>query len=200
MKITAVGFDYGGVLNGATGSQFTQQACALLEVSQKDFLAAYFRHNTKVNRDEVDWPELWRLVLADLGKTDRLADLLAIRDNRGQDALNESVLQLAHELKAKGYKLGILSNNQAVALEHMKHQSLDALFPVIHVSALTGLVKPEPQAFLHFAKALSVPVTELLFIDDSAHSLSTAKTVGYTPLQFESAEQLRRELTQLGLL
>lgn len=199
MNYKAIGFDYGGVLNGATAQAFNARAIEVLGVSEEELMAAYFRHNKKVNKDEVTWPELWELVLAELGKTDKLSAVLALNDSRGGDALNQDVIALAKDLKQQGYAVGILSNNQAVALDRMTAQHLDDIFEVIHISAVTGLVKPEPAAFIKLAEDLKVDVGEMIFIDDSEKSLSTAAEVGYAPILYRDCEQLKRKLVELGV-
>ena len=64
---------------------------------------------------------------------------------------------------------------------------------------ISGYVKPEPKAFNTFIKDLGVAMDELVFIDDSEKSLSTAKECGYTPILFKSYEQLIAALQQLGI-
>lgn len=44
-----------------------------------------------------------------------------------------------------------------------------------------------------------VSLDELIFIDDSLHSLLTASEIGYTPIHFLSNEQLIEELESLGI-
>ncbi len=82
----------------------------------------------------------------------------------------------------------------------MREKGLDKHFDVFHISAETALVKPEPDAFKHLANELGVEIKELVYIDDSEKSLSTSKECGFTPVLFESYEQLVNDLTRLDVL
>jgi putative hydrolase of the HAD superfamily len=197
MKYKAVGFDYGGVIDGLPGAVFSQKGSELLGVTIEQYREAYFAHNQQVNRGEIDWPEFWKLVLADLGKQNKLAEVLAFQDEFFDVRINTDVLALVDELRAKGYKIGLLSNNTVERAEDMRKRGVEQHFDVVHISAETGLAKPVPAAFQHLADALGVQMTELIFVDDARKSLSTAQECGFTPILFESAAQLRRQLAEL---
>lgn len=116
------------------------------------------------------------------------------------DDLNQNVLDLVDKLHNLGYRTGLLSNNSREKASMMRAEGLDSHFDVFHISAETGYVKPEPEAFSYLADELGVDLNELVFIDDSENSLSTAADCGYTPILFESYDQLARELTELGII
>jgi putative hydrolase of the HAD superfamily len=199
-KAKAIGFDWGGVLNGKPGKFFGQRVSELLGITHEKYLEAYFHHNKKINRGELTWEELWSLVLTELGQPDKVQDVMKISQEFNTDSLNQNVLELAGKLRGLGYKTGLLSNNTHEKAALMRAKGLDKHFDVFHISAETGFVKPEPQAFNHFAEALSVQMDELIFIDDSEKSLSTAEECGFMPILFESYDQLYNELTQLGVI
>lgn len=197
--ITAVGFDWGGVLNGKPGTVFFEDMLALLEVDSVTYNTAYFSHNKKANRGDIFWDELWYLVLNDLGKLDKYDDVLTLNAKSQANAPNHEVLALVDRLRANGYRLGMLSNNSVERADILRHEGLDKHFDVFHISAETGLVKPEPEAFLRFANDLEVPMNELVFIDDMKKSLSKAGECGYTPILFENYTKLVDDLKKLGI-
>ena len=65
--------------------------------------------------------------------------------------------------------------------------------------AVTGFVKPVQKAFTHLADELGAPINELIFIDDTPKSLSSALEVGFTPILFTGYEQLLNDLANLGI-
>ncbi len=199
-EIKAIGFDWGGVLNGRPGKFFGQSVATLLGISYQQYLDAYFKHNKKVNRGEVTWEELWTLVLTDLGKRDKVHAIMKLSQEANAERLNQDVLDLADKLRALGYKIGLLSNNTHEKAASMRQTGLDKHFDVFHISAETGLVKPEPHAFTHFSEELGVKPSELVFIDDSEKSLSTATEVGFTSILFDTYEELIQDLTNLKII
>lgn len=68
------------------------------------------------------------------------------------------------------------------------------------VSCVTGVRKPDPAAWLGAASALGVAPGDCVFVDDREGNCAAARALGLTALRFESASQLRRDLTALRLL
>lgn len=199
MAIKAIGFDYGGVIKGNPGAIFGAGITDILNVTDEQFYKAYYKHNKAVNRGEITWPTLWKLVLTDLNKSDKFQEVMALHNKVYNQSLNSNMLELVDTLRKSGYKVGLLSNNTLDEEAKMISQHLEQHFDVLHVSASTGFVKPEPAAFIKFASDLGVNMNELVFIDDSAKSLSTAKECGYAPILFKSYEQLLDELANEGV-
>lgn len=199
MKYAAIGFDWGGVLNGQPGKVLNQQICEFLGVSSEQLLRTYFKYYKKVNRGQMTWDEIWTAVSTDLGHPEKARQVVKMSYEAHEDNLNPKMLDLVANLKNQGYKVGLLSNNSQDKADLMREKGLDKLFDVMDVSVETGLVKPEPAAFRHLADGLGVKLEELIYIDDSPNSLSTAEICGYTPILFESYEQLVTELQRLGV-
>jgi putative hydrolase of the HAD superfamily len=199
MNYKAVGFDWGGVLNGRPGKFFGQEVAHLLGITHEQYLDAYFKHNKRINRGEITQEELWQSVLSELGQPDKIKQVMALSQSANAEHTNQAVLDLVDALRGHGYKVGLLSNNIPEKAARMRQTGLDRHFDVFHISAETGYVKPEPAAFSHFADELGIPLTELIFIDDSEKSLSSSADCGFTPLLFESSAKLSHDLQALGV-
>lgn len=200
MTYKAIGFDYGGVIYGQPGTVYTAAVLQALNIDRQTWSEAYHRHYKKRNRDEVTWEELYQLILTDLGKPEKLDELLHIDDEYyGSATVNQPILDIVDRLRAEGYKLGLLSNNGAQLQNEIKQNGVAVHFDIINISAITGFVKPEPQAFRGFAEELGVDLSELVFIDDSRNSLSMSQECGYTPLLFETVGKLKADLAEMGL-
>ena len=199
MIYKAIGFDWGGVLNGKPGSVFGENMAKLLEVTLEQYREAYFHHNMPFNRGEITVEELWKRVVTELHKTDKIDAAIKLAEESHRESLNEDVLELVDKLRATGYKVGLLSNNTKEKADEMRASGLASRFDVFHVSAETGLAKPEPEAFTYFAKALEVDPDQFIFIDDAEKSLSSAEQVGFTPILFTDYDQLVQDLLKLGI-
>jgi HAD superfamily hydrolase (TIGR01509 family) len=194
----AVGFDYGGVVAGKPGLKAA--AIQLLGVSPDAYTVAYFAHSKDLNLGKISMREFWQVVLGDLGRAHQIDALLGLVDEYWSNQLNPDILKIAGELRANNYITGIFSNYSANNTGFMRHLGLQSHFDVLMVSGEIGLAKPDPRAFEHFAHTLGVTTQELIFVDDSNVSLSTASQVGYYPILFTDADDLRDELTRLGVL
>lgn len=199
MTYSAIGFDWNGVLNGKPGKVFGRTLASMLAITFDKYRTAYFHHNTAFNNGEINTEELWRRVLTELNKLDQLDEVLAYVADSLKDDPNTNVITLVDTLRSNGYKVGLLSNNTFEIGEKIRASGLDKHFDVFHISAETGYAKPSPQAFAHFAEALGVTLSELIFVDDTAKSLSTASDIGFTPILFTDYDQLIVELKQLDI-
>jgi putative hydrolase of the HAD superfamily len=200
MNYKGIGFDWGGVINGKPSKFFGKKVSELLGTTHEKYLEAYFHHNKKIHRGEINWEELWSLVLIELGRPEKVQEVMNISREFNAESLNREVLDLVDKLRVSEYKVGLLSNNTHERAAMMRKKGLDKHFDAFHISAETGFVKPEPEAFAHLAKELGVELNELIFIDDAEKSLSTSKECGFTPILFESYEQLVNDLTKIGIL
>lgn len=204
MKIGAIGFDWYGVIAQAPGKSFSDEASRFLEVRYEDFQRAYFCYNHIVNkRKDVNGYgeaiEMWRAILKDIGQEHRLNDFMEFIHSRPKAIINQDMVDMIKDLRQAGWKLGLFSNNSLEGAREFRQLGYDELFDASLFSAEVGSMKPEPEAFMKLAAALDVPISDLVFIDDSEHSLSTASEVGYTPILFKDIETLKVKLRAMGI-
>ncbi|MFZ2226150.1 MAG: HAD-IA family hydrolase [Candidatus Moraniibacteriota bacterium] len=200
MKYKAVGFDYGGVIAGIPSSEFNRRITELLGVSIETYKTVYFRNNHLLNHDTLSTDKFWSKVLSEMNKSDKLDDLLKFLKSLNQHEINNDILELARHLKTLGYRIGILSNNTLEGVDKMKDAGLMELFDVVAVSTEIGFSKPNPKAFDIFIEKLDVSPQELVFIDDTAKSLESAKEIGYQPVIYTELKKLQNDLGELGVL
>ncbi|MFC5847907.1 HAD family hydrolase [Deinococcus petrolearius] len=82
------------------------------------------------------------------------------------------------ELRARGLKIGVLSNTLPSIGRTLSAVGLDDLVDVALATCTLGVHKPEARAFLLAAGALGVAPGEVLFIDDRAENVEGARAVG----------------------
>lgn len=202
MKYRAVGFDWGGVINGQPGFVFDEKFCELVGVTNEAYKQAYFRHNRSYNAGQPITPEeLWSRVLKDLGKPEMLEQVMEfVHEYRQKKSINSNVLDLVDKLRDKGYKTGLLSNNSLEAADKMREAGVDTHFDAFVVSAEVGVMKPDAAVFHLLCEKLGIKPDELVFVDDAEKSLSTASEIGYTPVLFTSYDNLIEQLRELHVL
>jgi len=204
-KIGAIGFDWGGVVFQNEGGSFNDAAAAFLGVDILEFRRAYFLHNHMVNKGPntklfQDAVEMWQEILNELGMPDATDRFIEFIKARPDGFVSEELVGLIKRLRRSGWKVGLFSNNSAENAQDFRYRGYDAWFDVALFSGDVNCMKPEPVAFEKLAAALGVPVTELVFIDDSERSLSTADEVGYVPVLFTTFSALVERLEELEVL
>jgi putative hydrolase of the HAD superfamily len=107
------------------------------------------------------------------------------------------MLALVARLKAQGVRVGLLSNNDLLALEE-----LDALIPGLpalmaphgFVSAQFGTRKPDPALFRAVCAKIGVAPARALFVDDLAENVDGARAAGLSAHVFAGRAGLEAAL------
>lgn len=201
MKIKAIGFDFSGVISNRSRTNFVDDVCNVLNISKAQYAAVYYKYNAQLHRGEINWLELWKLFLEDkdINRPEQLDAVMNLVFSSADEEINKSVLGLVDKLR-KDYRLGLLSNNTIKGADEMRKIGLDQHFDVFHISAETKLVKPQAEAYKYFADCLGVDLPELVFIDDSQRNLEVAEKYGFTPIFYQSYDQLISSLNGISVL
>lgn len=90
-------------------------------------------------------------------------------------------------LRAGGLRLAILTNYELPSVDRtLAYAGVDPLhFEVTLTSAMLGIYKPDPRAFLATAQALGLPPAACLFVDDLAENVAAARSVGMRAYQID---------------
>lgn len=114
--------------------------------------------------------------------------------------LIDGIEDLLNELRANGVPMYALSNYSSFyrLIEDKLHLSQWLDWGL--VSCITGLRKPDPQAYLHGLNLAGTQPHRTLFVDDRTKNVSGAKSCGLRGHEFTDVSTLREELERLGLL
>jgi epoxide hydrolase-like predicted phosphatase len=205
-QIRAVISDFGGVLTNKlieafaafqdeTGISMEQLGRAMQRVGERDGEYPLFR----LERGEVSEAEFldnlsWGLE-AELGHRPTLHRFREIYF----DALhpNEPMLALMRELRDRGLRMAILTNNVREWEELWRSKlPLDEIFELIVDSGWVGMRKPQPEIYLLTIERLGdgLEASDCLFVDDNELNVKTARELGMTAVQFRSNEQAIAEI------
>jgi putative hydrolase of the HAD superfamily len=88
-------------------------------------------------------------------------------------------VQTLQQLRAAGFKLGLISNADAMEVAPWSGSPLAGLFDVEIFSCMVGCVKPEPAIYDACVRMLGLTAEECLFVGDGgSNELEGAKAVG----------------------
>jgi putative hydrolase of the HAD superfamily len=109
---------------------------------------------------------------------------------------NEPMLELMRELRRRGYRLAILTNNVREWEEMWRAKlPIDEIFEFVVDSAWVGMRKPEPGIYQLTLKRLgSVDPGECLFVDDNELNVQAARELGMQAVHFQSNAQAIAEI------
>ena len=123
----------------------------------------------------------------------------AAADSSIDRAWNELLLEVPprtlaklHQLKAKGYKLALLSNTNPIHIDEVRRRlgphgyaAFARCFERVFYSFDMGLRKPDPAIYAAVERELGITSpNEVLFVDDNAANIASAAAYGWRTLHF----------------
>ena len=209
--ITTVVSDFGGVLTNRLVEAFIAfQDHSGISMEQLG------RGMQRVAERDGEYP-LHRLERGEVSEADFLSDLAwGIEQELGErphlsrfreiyfEALcpNDAMLDLMRELRDRGYRLAILTNNVREWEELWRSKlPLDEIFELIVDSAWVGMRKPDPEIYrLTLERLGGLEPAACLFVDDNELNVEAARGLGMRAVQFRSNEQAIPEINStLGI-
>jgi HAD superfamily hydrolase (TIGR01509 family) len=148
---------------------------------------------------EITETEYWEALLATHRWEIEVDDLKALA--RRNFTKVEGTEEVVTELKAAGYRLGLLSIHAREWIEHCEREHRHHRhFDVVVYSYECGLSKPDPAAYEYALAALGADPERTVFTDDNPEYVRGAEAVGIRSILFEDAEQLRARLVEMRIL
>lgn len=160
---------------------------------------------------EAKHPSAWvQFELGELSEDDFLRRFFA--DGRGFDhagfvaAVRSSyrwlpgLEDLLVELQAKGFEMHAFSNYPIWYRLIEERLGVSRFLDWTFVSCVTGVRKPDTEAYKRVMRELAVPAEQCLFIDDRAGNVEVAREQGIDALVFEGVDRLRTSLGNAGFL
>ena len=131
-------------------------------------------------------------------------DLLAAYPERFAETMSGPVpgtVELLRELHTDGVRLLALTNWSAETFPHaLARFDFLALFEGILVSGVERVAKPDPRVFRLLVERYDLDPAATVFVDDAARNVAAGSEAGLRAVLFRGADQLRRDLSRLGLL
>jgi putative hydrolase of the HAD superfamily len=110
---------------------------------------------------------------------------------------NEEMIAFLRELRDRGYRLAMLTNNVREWEPRWRAMlPVDELFEVVVDSGFVGMRKPDPAIYRLTCERLGVGPERCLFVDDVAVNCDAAAALGMTAVLFRSSEQATAEMRE----
>lgn len=200
MKVEVITFDLDGVYFVNGKGKFIE-SLKRLGVNEEESLRVFLR-SSQMNQeykngrmtDEEFWSwaiDQWRLNW----DWQRIVDLLI----EGYE-VDREVAGIVRELRNKGYKTAICSNNfpARIAGLQKKFGFLND-FDVVVLSYEVGMSKPDKRIFEELVRKSKAEPEEIIFADDNEMNLAGAREVGITTFVYEGFDKYLEQLKGLGV-
>lgn len=112
--------------------------------------------------------------------------------------IDTTLVQYVEKLKSEQWRVACLSNgSHEWTLQVIRNHGLEHLFEDIILSGDLGIVKPDPEIYLHTLKRLSVTPSQTIFVDDRKANVEAAETLGIRSLLFTTTPNFIKDFETL---
>lgn len=199
-------FDYGEVISLPQSQADRAVIAGLAGAGQgadgtaERFWAAYHAHRDGLDQGAAGVAAYWRAIAGEIGADwdDARVHELWAADLRSWLSVNPAVIDVLADLRAGGTQLALLSNAGQDYASYFRHGPLGDYFSACYVSGELGLLKPQPEIFLHVLGDLGISPAGAVFTDNRASNVAAARALGITGHVFTGAGRLRAFLTSLA--
>ncbi len=154
-----------------------------------DFQREWVSYETDRTTGKITFEEALESVLKDFGtySDERFRKIVEKRTQFCREAyhhLHPQIIPLLEGLKARGVKIGLISNCYSEESPVIKGSVLFPYFDVACLSFDEGIRKPEPEIFKRCLERLCVNPEDCLYVGDGgSNELAAAKEYGMRPVQ-----------------
>jgi len=192
-------FDLGGVLIYFNPRELIEKI--FVDSEQKPYQliqAVYTQAWLDMDRGKLTRPEVVQ-VLADIydpAQMCQFMDALPLYLNPLADGL-----RIVQDVKARGYKVFVLSNLPNYAHEAiLRHAGFFDSFDGAIFSYQVGFAKPDPEIYQTLLNTYNLIADECVFIDDLVKNIDAGKALGIDGIVCDDHAKVRRELVNRGIL
>ena len=200
--VRAVVFDFGGVMTTTTMPERVRKCAKEYDLDWNVLADGFARYRRLTDGGYMTLEQMYDVIWADADITltpEQQARILAEdRASFLEDYMNRRTLEWMRELKAKGYKIGILTNMPPAFAPHFRRVFGDyiALADAMVISGDEGMYKPQRRIYELLKQRIGLHVDELCFIDDVEANCEGARRCGWQAIRFESNAQVERDFAQ----
>jgi len=195
-KVKSIILDWGGVLIEDPRPGLLRFCADAFGIPQDQYTPTHDMFLEKFHVGAISEQEFWLGISAELGKPQPEIRSFWYEAFKAAYAPRPEVFSLARSLHEKGYRTALLSNTELPAVGFFHEQNYD-MFDLLVFSCVERIAKPQREIYEITLNRLGSTARQTVFIDDRADYVQGATEAGLHAILFESAEQLRNELTEL---
>lgn len=200
MKIKAVFFDFGGVIQRTEYQAPRQQLAQRFGMEYEDIDNVVFNSPTakQATVGEIPVNKHWDAIAKRL-KVDKKEIAKVEAEFFAGDLLDLSILEYLRSLRPR-FVTGLISNAWSDMREYLVRKKIDDAFDHLTISAEVGVAKPEAKIYQLALDQAQVKAGEAVFVDDVLANIEACEEVGMKGIHFKdphaSMEQLRTLLKE----
>ena len=195
-KIESVIFDWGGVLIDDPRPGLLRYCSEAFGMALEDYTPVHDSFLDEFGKGKISEERFWQQISCKLGKS--MPPVQWYEAFRSAYVPKQEMFRLASSLHDKGYKTAFLSNTELPAVDFFHERGYD-MFDVLVFSCVEGVMKPARRIYEITLEMLGLKAGQAVFIDDRQDYIRGAEGVGLNTILFQSIDQVKGKLTELGV-
>jgi|GEM_PF-248643 len=202
-KINGVVFDFGGVMTMSTMPERVRRCVDEFGINWECLERGFARYRRLMDGDYMTLEEMYELIWADAGieipKSVKERILEEDRASFMEGYRNLDTLEWMRELKAKGYRIGILTNMPTDFAKQFRRVYSDfiELADAMVISGEERMFKPQRRIYELMQKRFGIPAAEICFVDDVEANCEGARAAGWQAIRFEGNERVKIDFRRM---
>ena len=197
-KIESVIFDWGGVLIDDPRPGILRYCSEAFGIPLEDYTPVHDSFLDEFHKGKISEERFWQQITSKLGKSMPQARSQWYEAFRFAYVPKQEMFRLASSLHDKGYKTALLSNTELPAVRFFHEQGYN-MFDLLVFSCTERVMKPERRIYEITLERLGSKAGQAVFIDDRQDYIRGAEGVGLNTILFQSIDQVKGELAELGV-
>jgi epoxide hydrolase-like predicted phosphatase len=107
--------------------------------------------------------------------------------------------EIIERLHQAGYVVSLMSNTHEIHARSNNLKGFYDIFDSVFLSNEIGLIKPDMEKYKYVIRKLDTKPKKCIFIDDKIQNLVPARELGIIVIRFESFEEFKVKLNELGI-
>ena len=170
-----------------------------LNISLDQWFDAIDTSYAKSIEGKISPEKLLEIISRNVKTSKKRLEKIIIRIYKRNFRQNKELFKKIFQLKHKGYKIGVLSDQWPLSKKALMPKKIYGKFDAVVVSCDVGIRKPNPKIYNLILKKLNIPSSQVLFIDNQEWNIKPAKKLGLKTLLYKNNKQLFKELDKLKL-
>jgi len=197
MKIRAVFFDFGGVIQRTEYQAPRQHLAERFGMEYDDIDKIVFNSPTarQATVGEISVEKHWEAVAKRL-KVEKKEIAEVEREFFAGDVVDFSILEYLRSLRPR-FVTGLISNAWSDMREYLIRKKMDDAFDHLTISAEVGVAKPEAKIYLLALEQAQVKPEAAVFVDDVPANIEACEQVGMKGILFKDPQESMKQLKKL---
>ncbi len=192
-NINTVFFDWGGVIAGDPADDFLEKLLVAIGATDSQVQEILDTYKISFMKGEISESEYWNQLNKSYGLS--IHDTISDEFKKWKGLIvNDKILSLVHETKAKGYKTALLTNVIEPTYNVLKAAGCYDHFDEVIASCKVKLAKPEREIYELSLNRLDTTASQSIFIDDKQKNLDPAIEMGFHVILAENPQQIINDL------